>query len=769
MHSLDRRRVPVVCDFMRRVGGRRCRRNGWLALGIAMGLCAASSGVCRATTVRFVPAADRIDAVADGSRRLVYVSTTGGDVLRYDLNSGTLLSPFALGGSLYGMALSSDGNTLVVADASTSAGMDAVHVVDLPTGVAKSIPFPLDFGETGTYSVAFASPTTLLVTSLFGGSGWVPLRRVDLTNDQSQTVASVRQDTMLAASADGTVVAFGEANISSGSFGVYRTTDGTIQKGRTEWFAFEIGVSRDAGQVAVPSYDGMFVFDGDLQPLGLIGTYADSSPIGVVYSPTQDLMYLAWWGTQDAIQVYDTTTLTHVDTLDDTFRFDWIGNGGFQEGRLRISDDGTVLVATVPGGVNVYEDLGGLVPPSSSTTSTTSVPTTTMPTTTVTTSTSTSSVTSTTLPSPPIPSERTRGRAAVAYQIDHGHTGRQRSHSNPPLERTWSVDLGGPVSYPLIANGRVFVTVADFPHNAYGTSLHALDERTGAPLWGPVALPGTYFWSALAYDRGRVFTITFDGTLTAHDAATGATVWSVALPGQYAFSSAPTAVDGMVFVGGAGSGGTLYAVDEADGSVVWTAPVENGDESSPAVSRGGVYVSYACEQTFAFGAAFGNLLWHHSTGCEGGGGRTPVLYRNRLYVRDDAGFAPIVLDAGSGEPVSTFASERAPAFRGTRGFFLSGGGLEARNLRNGALVWRFTGDGQLASAPIVVNRHVYVGSRSGTLYAVHGRSGLATWSIDVGAPILPPDEHNVSQPLTGLGAGGRSVIVPGSNTLSAYE
>jgi outer membrane protein assembly factor BamB len=331
------------------------------------------------------------------------------------------------------------------------------------------------------------------------------------------------------------------------------------------------------------------------------------------------------------------------------------------------------------------------------------------------------------------------------------------------------VDLGGRVSYPLIANGRVFVTVADGPHGAYGTSLHAVDEDSGAPLWGPIALPGTYFWSALAYDRGRVFTVTFDGTLTAHDAATGMTVWSVPLPGQYAFSSAPTAIDGMVFVGGAGSGGTLYAVDEIDGSVVWTAPVENGDESSPAVSHGAVFVSYACEQTYAFAAARGDLLWHHSTGCEGGGGRTPVVYHSRVYVRDDAGFDPVVLNARTGEPVSTFSSGPAPAFRGTRGFFLSSGGLEARNLRNGALLWRFTGDGQLVSAPIAVNRHVYVGSRSGTLYAVHGRTGHATWSADVGAPITPPDEHNVSQPLTGLGAGGRSVIVPASTTLTAYQ
>ncbi len=751
------------------VGGAGRHGGRWLAAAVVVCLCAVRVPVCHATTVRFIPAADRIAAVVDGARRRIYVSTAGGDVLRYDLDSGTLLSPFTIGGSLSGMALSRDANTLVVAARSTSNGTDAVHAIDVATGVARRISFPLAFGEDGTYSVAFASPTALLVSASFGGSGFVPLRRVDLTTGAATTLEIVSQDAMLAANADGTAVALAEANISSGSFGVYRSADGTIQQGVTDWFAFEIGISRDAGQVAVPSYDGMFVFDDHLQPLGVIGTYAESSPIGVVYSPTQDLVYLAWWGPEAAIQVYDTKTLTHVDTLDDTLHLDWIGNGAFREGRLRISDDGTLLVATVPGGVNVYEDLGGPVQPSSSTTSTTPAPTTTSLSTTSTTSaTSTTSTTSTSLPSPAVAPGPARGRA-VTYQVDASHTGWQRGHFKPPLTRRWMVDLGGPVSYPLIAGRRVFVTVADSPNGAYGTSLHALDERTGATLWGPVALPGTYFWSGLAYDRGRVFTVTFDGTLTAHDVATGATVWSVTLPGQYAFSSAPTAVGGMVFVGGAGSGGTLYAVDESDGTVVWTSAVANGDESSPAVSRGAVFVSYACEQTFAFGTAVGNLLWQHSTGCEGGGGRTPVLYRDRLYVRDDAGFDPVVLDAATGNPVSTFASGPAPAFYGTHGFFLSAGGLEARDIADGALLWRFTGDGQLTSAPIVVNRHVYVGSRSGTLYAVDARTGLATWSTDVGASILPPDEHNVSQPLTGLGAGGRSLIVPASTSLNAYR
>jgi len=179
---------------------------------------------------------------------------------------------------------------------------------------------------------------------------------------------------------------------------------------------------------------------------------------------------------------------------------------------------------------------------------------------------------------------------AVAYQIDEAHTGYTSAKLRPPLTRSWAVDLGGSVSYPLIAQSKVFVTVTDL--SAHGTALYALDAGSGATAWGPVELGGTYPWSNAAYDHGRVFTVNYDGLLRAFDAPTGSTLWSVQLPNQYAFSSPPTAGGGTVYVGGSGIGGTLYAVDEGNGIVRWTADVENGDNSSPALVGSTVYVSY---------------------------------------------------------------------------------------------------------------------------------------------------------------------------------
>jgi outer membrane protein assembly factor BamB len=355
---------------------------------------------------------------------------------------------------------------------------------------------------------------------------------------------------------------------------------------------------------------------------------------------------------------------------------------------------------------------------------------------------------------------------AVAYQLDPAHDGDQTGNPiTAPLSQAWSINLPGSISYPLIVNGVVYVT-AGSAADGNGTTLYALDQATGTTLWSH-PLGGLYAWSGLSYDAGQVFTVNYSGTLTAFNAATGATVWSRALPGQSAFTSPPTAADGYVYTGGAGSGGTLYAVSEATGQLAWTAPVENGDHSSPAVDSSGVYVTYAADQDYAFNPFSGALLWHHQTGSEGGGGKTPVLAAGNIFGRD-AIRGNVVLPASGGPSLGTFASTTAPAVGGGQAYLLSGGALNAVNGSGlGTTAWTFNGDGKLDSAPLLVGNLVFEGSSSGEVYAVNS-TGTSVWSANAGSAIPAPDEQNVSQPLTGLGAGEGTLIVPAGGTLVAY-
>jgi hypothetical protein len=336
-----------------------------LLLGLLGSLLAVAAPLPSAAAVgTFVAAPTRVDTAYDAQRGLVYVSTTAGEVLRYDLAAASFLAPFTLGGRLQGIDVSPDGRTLVAADATFSGaayatnGTGWIHVVDLVTGASRKVTFTRDYGEAGTFTVVFLDDTTVLVTSAFSGSGWVPMRRVDLATGAALRIASVRQNTMLSASADRSAVAYAESNISSGEFGVYRPAGGTFREGRANWFLFEIGANRDGTQFSVPTYGGMYVFDANLVQLARLGTYATSAPIGVVYHPTADVVYLAWFGTQDAIQAWDTRTLQRIGVVDDSLGIlPSTGNSAFNDGRLRISPAGDLLLATVPGGVKIYSPI----------------------------------------------------------------------------------------------------------------------------------------------------------------------------------------------------------------------------------------------------------------------------------------------------------------------------------------------------------------------------------------------------------------------------
>lgn len=362
---------------------------------------------------------------------------------------------------------------------------------------------------------------------------------------------------------------------------------------------------------------------------------------------------------------------------------------------------------------------------------------------------------------------------AVAYQIDYAHSGGATVGSGGPTfppQASWSTTLNGLISYPLIAGGEVFVTTNTDSSGTSSTSLYALDESTGNVLWGPIAIAGGYGWSGLAYDHGTVFVVNTPGVLSTFNAATGAPGWSEQLPDQTSFSAPPTAVNGVVYVGGAGIGGTLIAVDETDGSILWTATVENGDTSSPTVSPDGVFVAYPC-QVYKFDPLIGTTLWHYNGPCEGDGGVTSAYANGELFVRtlDEPAPPGEIFDAETGNQLGPFSATAIPAFSATTGFFLNGGTLSAVDQTTQSTLWTFTGDGGLVSAPIVIDTVVVIGSSSGTVYALDAATGNVIWSGSAGAAINPPNEGDVVAPLTGLGAGDGYLVVPAGHVLSGWQ
>ncbi len=312
---------------------------------------------CAARTL-LLPAAGRTDMVYDNARQTLYI-TSGGNVLRYQPFSNSFESPLALGGSLEGIDLLPNGNTLAIADSANSGGQSHFDLYNLATNSLSTVSFPDASGESGTYMVQYGSDGTLLTTSNFAGSGWIPLRKYDPVSGMLTTVASVRQNSRLTASSDRHTIAVVEANISSGPLSKYSVDTGILTSGTTTgWFTFEVAVSKDAAQYAVPTYDGTYIYDQNFHQVALLGQYASDGPIGAVYSPSGDALYVAWWsysGDSTQIRKYSTSTFQLLDTYETGQTFPWIGNDALSSGRMKISADGDLLFATAGNGVVMVE------------------------------------------------------------------------------------------------------------------------------------------------------------------------------------------------------------------------------------------------------------------------------------------------------------------------------------------------------------------------------------------------------------------------------
>jgi outer membrane protein assembly factor BamB len=340
---------------------------------------------------------------------------------------------------------------------------------------------------------------------------------------------------------------------------------------------------------------------------------------------------------------------------------------------------------------------------------------------------------------------------------------------DPPLTgrfgEIWRYAIQGTAAYPLVADGRVFVAWAE-SGPTYHQHLVALDEANGSALWETVDLADGNF-IGLAYENGRVFAVDYDGLLKTFDAATGDLDWSVQLPGQWLFTSSPSVMDGVVFVGGAGSAGTVYALDASNGALLWTQEVWNGDDSSPAIADGNVFVSYVCPQVYSLDTVSGATNWHYSGPCEGGGGATPVVRDHRLYVRDwPSAPSGYVFDSDTGDLLNRIDMQTTPAIGATDGYFLQSGTLRGVELDDLSVLWSFAGDGQLGTAPIVVDDFVFIGSQSGMLYALDVATGHVRFSVNTGASIAPTmDGFGM---MSSLSAGDGLVLVPTAAAIVAY-
>ena len=272
----------------------------------------------------------------------------------------------------------------------------------------------------------------------------------------------------------------------------------------------------------------------------------------------------------------------------------------------------------------------------------------------------------------------------VNCQIDSGHAGVcALKVSTGALLWSWAIyNEGGPVnsapySAPVISNGTLVFGEGDSASERTGYIV-GLNAKTGALLWEigncggnggandcyqpsdyaaaaskKVAYYGTFYpndsnqgvcaveissgataWCANTGDPGSPVAVsgntayvnTFNGTVFAFNAKTGALLWTVTGLDCGNNYNRPAVVKDIVYVGGTYYG-RQYALSAKTGAVLWSSTGSNNYASGPSVANGVVYAE--CNGRCALDASSGALLWDSNDG--GGTTAQPAIVNGTLY------------------------------------------------------------------------------------------------------------------------------------------
>lgn len=163
------------------------------------------------------------------------------------------------------------------------------------------------------------------------------------------------------------------------------------------------------------------------------------------------------------------------------------------------------------------------------------------------------------------------------------------------------------LSCPAVAEGILYVgTARDSNVSESSGSVHAVDAKSGAPLWRFETKDTV---QSIAVSDGIVIAIAGDyyPGISALDSKTGNLRWqshpAVGLPGGY---TAPAIKNGIVYVVG---GGNLYALDMASGSTRWLFKLRGNSPSAPTAAGTMVYTGDRTGYIYAVDGTTGVERW----------------------------------------------------------------------------------------------------------------------------------------------------------------
>ncbi len=208
----------------------------------------------------------------------------------------------------------------------------------------------------------------------------------------------------------------------------------------------------------------------------------------------------------------------------------------------------------------------------------------------------------------------------------------------------------------------------------------------------------------------------------------GALLWRVMTENYY--GSSPAVVDGVIYICGIYD---INAIDAFTGKLLWTSP-HGGGRSSPAVADGVVYVGSTDKNIYAIDSAEGDLIWQYTTG--GIVYSSPAVADGVIYAGSWDGNL-YALDANTGAFLWKYSTgdhvDSSPAV--VNGVVYVGSNdqkIYALDAKTGALIWSYLTGDSVYSSPAVVDGVVYIGSNDGNLYAFDAYTGSLLWNALLG-------------------------------------
>ena len=264
----------------------------------------------------------------------------------------------------------------------------------------------------------------------------------------------------------------------------------------------------------------------------------------------------------------------------------------------------------------------------------------------------------------------------------------------------WHAETGHPVYVVALVNGSVYAT-----SGAHGDEMDALDASSGRVLWQRPIDSGI-FGSVIV--NGVVYLNTNDsgrdgggGSVYALQASDGSLLWhqvtDVGMPEPL------TVLDGIIYTRAADSqgpypGASISAWRASDGHFLWKYHLTEYADGAPAEINGVVYVVASEGTVYALRAETGELLWRFTDYSGVFATTSPVVVKGVVYVGTDTGI------------------------------------IYALQATDGKLLWHYSlpasFDNSLSpyGSPVIVNDVLYVAVSSGTVYALRAHDGSLLWS-----------------------------------------